>query len=65
MLDSLPPGRTLTNDDVDAIAARLEARLSDRIVKGAGSGALTFVKRMFVWGVIALAAYAFAHGFKG
>lgn len=56
--------RRLSDADVDAIAARLEERLSDRIVKGAGTGALQFVKRLFVWAVVGLLMYAIAHGFK-
>lgn len=62
--DALAQERTLTDADVDAIAARLESRLSERIVKGAGSGLLEFCKRLIVWAIIGLFAYAVAHGFK-
>lgn len=56
--------RTLTDADVDAIAARLESRLADRLVRGAGTGALAFVKRLILWGILILAGYALSHGFK-
>lgn len=56
--------RTLSDADVDAIADRLERRLSDRIVKGAGAGILQFVKRLIMWAMLGLFAYAVAHGFR-
>ena len=57
-------GRTLSDADVEAIAKRLESRLADRFVKGAGTGALAFVKRLIMWAIIALFGYAVAHGWK-
>lgn len=56
--------RTLTDADVEAIAARLESRLADRLVRGAGSGAIAVVKRLILWVVVGLAAYALAHGWR-
>lgn len=56
--------RTLSDADVDAIAARLESRLADRFVRGAGDGALAILKRLLLWAVIALAGYALAHGWR-
>lgn len=70
--------RTLSDADVDALAARLalmlptddkiaarvDALLADRIVRGAGSGALAVVKRLILWIVVWLAVYALAHGWK-
>lgn len=56
--------RTLSDADVQAIAAALESRLTDRLVKGAGNGALAFLKKLLVWAIIALFGYAVAHGWK-
>lgn len=56
--------RTLSDADVQAIAAALESRLADRLVRGAGNGALAFVKKLLVWAVISLFIYAMAHGWK-
>lgn len=56
--------RTLSNADVQAIAEALESRLTDRFVRGAGNGALAFVKKLLVWAIIALFGYAVAHGWK-
>jgi hypothetical protein len=56
--------RTLSDADVEAIARALESRLTDRIVKGAGTGALAFTKKLIVWAIIGLFAYAVAHGFR-
>lgn len=56
--------RTLSDADVQAIAAALESRLTDRVVKGAGTGALQLVKRLLFWGVLALFVYAIAHGWR-
>lgn len=57
-------GRTLSDADVEAIASELEARLTDRVVKGAGNGVLQFAKRLFFWAILGLFAYAVAHGFR-
>lgn len=57
-------GRTLSDADVDAIASRLEERLASKIVHGAGMGALTFVKRLVFWSVLAAFAYAVSQGFR-
>lgn len=57
-------GRTLSDADVKAIADVLEKQLADRIVRGAGNGALAFVKKLAVWAIVGLAAYALAHGWK-
>lgn len=56
--------RTLSDADVQAIAAALESRLTDRLVKGAGNGALAFLKKLLVWAIIGLFGYAVAHGWK-
>lgn len=56
--------RTLSDADVQAIAAALGSWLTDRLVKGAGNGALAFVKKLLVWAVISLFIYAVAHGWK-
>lgn len=56
--------RTLSDADVEAIAARLESRLADRLVRGAGNGALAFIKKLILWSVVGLAAYALAHGWR-
>ena len=57
-------GRTLSDADVDAIAARLENRLADRLVRGAGNGALAFLKRLIVALILIGAGYAASHGWK-
>jgi hypothetical protein len=68
--------RTLSDADVQAIAAAiaaalatalaaaLESRLTDRLVRGAGNGALAFLKKLLVWAIIGLFGYAVAHGWK-
>lgn len=56
--------RTLSDADVDAIAARLENRLADRLVRGAGNGALGLLKRLIVALVLIAAGYALSHGWK-
>lgn len=56
--------RTLSDDDVEAIAKALESRLTERVVKGAGTGALQFIKRLAFWAIVAAFAYAVAHGFR-
>lgn len=56
--------RTLSDADVEAIAARLESRLTDRVVKGAGTGALQFVKRLAFWAIVGAFTYALAHGWR-
>lgn len=56
--------RTLSDADVEAIAQALESKLTDRVVKGAGTGALQFIKRLVFWGILAAFAYAVAHGFR-
>lgn len=57
-------GRTLSDADVEAIAKALESRLTDRVVKGAGTGALQFAKRLLFWAILGAFAYAVAHGFR-
>lgn len=57
-------GRTLSDADVQAIAAALESRLADRVVKGAGTGVLVLAKRLAFWAIVGLFAYAVAHGFR-
>ena len=56
--------RTLTDADVQAIASELESRLTDRVVRGAGTGVLQLVKRLLFWAVVGLFVYAIAHGWK-
>lgn len=56
--------RSLTDADVEAIASALEKQLSERIVKGAGTGILQFSKRLIFWAILGLFAYAVAHGFR-
>jgi len=56
--------RTLTDADVDAIAQRLENRLADRLVRGAGNGALGLLKRLVLALVLIGAGYALSHGWK-
>jgi hypothetical protein len=53
--------RTLTDADVDAIAARLESRINDRFVRGAGVGVLRFAWKGLTYAIVALAVYAWAH----
>lgn len=56
--------RTLSDADVEAIAEALESKLTDRVVKGAGTGALQFLKRLAFWAILGACAYAIAHGFR-
>ncbi|HET7332341.1 hypothetical protein [Dyella sp.] len=54
--------RTLTDADVQAIAAALEKSIADRFVRKAGMGVLTLAWRGFVLAIILLAGYYMAHG---
>lgn len=60
-MSDLPPGRTLNDADVDAIAARLEKRLSEQLVRKAGLGVLQMAWRGLFLAIIILAAYGYAH----
>lgn len=53
--------RTLTDADVEAIAARLEKRLSEQLVRKAGMGVLQLAWRGLFLAIIALAAYGYMH----
>jgi len=55
--------RTLSDADVQAIAAALESRLANRVVRGAGVGILQLVKRLLFWAIVMLFAYGVTHGF--
>lgn len=56
--------RTLSDADVQAIASELESRLTDRVVRGAGTGVLQLAKRLLFWAVVGLFVYAIAHGWR-
>lgn len=56
--------RTLTDEDVDAIAGRLEERVIERLQLNVGKGILAAAWKWFIVGLIALAAYGAAGGFK-
>lgn len=64
MMNPQASERTLSDADVDAIAARLETRLADRLVRGAGNGALGLLKRLIVALILISAGYALSHGWK-
>jgi len=53
--------RTLTDADVEAIAAKVESRIADKFVRGAGLGVLRMAWRGVILAIILLAAYSFAH----
>lgn len=56
--------RTLSDADVEAIAKAMEDRLTSRMVRGAGTGALAILKKLVLWAVIGLLGYALAHGWR-
>jgi len=56
--------RTLSDADVQAIAAALEKRLGDSLVRKAGSGLLAFAWRGLLLAILLLAAYGIAHSSK-
>lgn len=60
-MSELEPERTLTDADVDAIAARLEKRLSEQLVRKAGMGVIQLAWRGLFLAIILLAAYGYAH----
>jgi len=56
--------RTLTDDDVAAIAVKLEEAMMRRLQVNVGKGVLAIAWKWIVMGIIALAAYGAAGGFK-
>jgi len=63
-MSELPPGRNLSDADLDVLAAKLERRLSDQLVRKAGTGILQLAWRGVLLAILALAAYAVAHSGK-
>lgn len=56
------PDRTLSDEDVKAIAEELERRFADRFTRAAGLRVLQLAWRGFVLAIVLLAASYFAHG---
>lgn len=53
--------RTLSDADIDAIAARLESRFDERFIRGAGIGVLRLAWKGLTYLIVALAVYAWTH----
>lgn len=56
--------RTLTDDDVKAIAEQIEDNITQRFQLNVGRGVLSFVKRALMHVLIILAAYGAGGGFR-
>ncbi len=56
--------RTLTDEDVDAIAKALEKRITDRFRHDVGAGVIKTVWQMLLWGFVALLVWFAARGMK-
>ncbi|MGN6312871.1 MAG: hypothetical protein ACTHMO_03815 [Rhodanobacteraceae bacterium] len=54
--------RTLTDADVQAIAAALEARFTSRFAQKAGLGLLNLAWKGLLYALAALAVYGYMHG---
>jgi hypothetical protein len=56
--------RTLTEDDVKAIAAQIESGITQRFQLNVGRGILGLAWRVFVYALVAVAAYGAGGGLK-
>jgi hypothetical protein len=56
--------RTLTDADVSAIATQIEQTFMRQFQLNVGRGVLGMVWRMFVYALVAIAAYGAGGGFK-
>ncbi|QTO49470.1 hypothetical protein [Burkholderia latens] len=56
--------RTLTEDDVRAIAAQIESGITQRFQLNVGRGILGLAWRVFIYALIAVAAYGAGGGLK-
>lgn len=56
--------RTLTDADVEAIAAALETRLVNNFYQDLGKGVMGIVKKMLVVALIAVAGYGAVKGYR-
>jgi len=56
--------RTLTEDDVKAIAAQIENGITQRFQLNVGRGVLALVWRVVLYTLIAIAAYGAGGGFR-
>jgi hypothetical protein len=60
----LHEGRTLTDNDVEAIAEALERRVTERFRRDVGSGVIKTVWQMLLWAFAAAFLYLAAKGVK-
>lgn len=56
--------RTLTEDDVKAIAAQIESGITQRFQLNVGRGILGLAWRVFMYALVAVAAYGAGGGLK-
>ncbi|AMU17561.1 hypothetical protein ABWH74_001256 [Burkholderia vietnamiensis] len=56
--------RTLTEDDVKAIAEQIESGITQRFQLNVGRGILGLVWRVFMYALVAVAAYGAGGGLK-
>ncbi|MBB3259634.1 hypothetical protein F4827_004509 [Paraburkholderia bannensis] len=56
--------RTLSDADIDAITEKLEERVIERFQMNVGKGILAAAWKWFLVGLVALAVYGAAGGFK-
>jgi hypothetical protein len=53
--------RTLSDADVEAIAAQLKEQLRNEFIRGAGVGVLRFAWKGLTYLIVGLAVYAWSH----
>lgn len=56
--------RTLSDEDVKAIAAQIESGITQRFQLNVGRGVLGLVWKVVIWTLIATAAYGAGGGFR-
>lgn len=62
--DSRPPGRTLTDGDVRALADELEGRLVRRFYINVGKGVWALVWKAIIGAIVIVSAYGALKGMK-
>lgn len=58
----MPTDRTLSDADVEAIAAALESRFTNKFAQKAGFGILSLAWKGVLYALAALALYGYMHG---
>lgn len=64
MTEPRQSGRTLTDEDVEAILAGMEERFMSSLYKNIGKGVWAVIQKVFITFVLAIAAYGYMKGIK-